>query len=307
MKKIGLVFSGGGGKGPYQVGVWRAIKELGLTLNISAVSGTSVGALNAVLFAQQDIDNAEQAWLSMSPSDILHIDVERVINFIVSKGISAPLALTQLMMEGVFSRNGLSRIISTYFDENLFINEGIPCFACATKLPLIKPSYFDLRTSNKNEIEQVLLASSAIPLIFEAQRIGTTNYYDGFLSDNTPIAPLIDEGCEVVIAVMLSRSELVPKKLYENCRIITIYPQEDLGGALDFNNIADKLQKGYDDGMKVLAPAFELAKVNFQYSKELKRYKYQHEKFKLNMKNRQLVKDLSEQAKLDLLKEIDKW
>ena len=58
MKKIGLAFSGGGGKGPYQIGVWRAMQELGLADSINAVSGTSVGALNAVLFAQKDLKKA---------------------------------------------------------------------------------------------------------------------------------------------------------------------------------------------------------------------------------------------------------
>jgi predicted acylesterase/phospholipase RssA len=53
-KRINRIsFSGVGGKGPYQVGVWRAMEELGLAKDIFAVSGTSVGALNAALFAQK--------------------------------------------------------------------------------------------------------------------------------------------------------------------------------------------------------------------------------------------------------------
>jgi NTE family protein len=49
--KIGLVFSGGGGKGAYEIGVWKAFKEYGIDKYVCAVSGTSVGALNAALFA----------------------------------------------------------------------------------------------------------------------------------------------------------------------------------------------------------------------------------------------------------------
>ena len=51
---------GGGGKGSYQIGVWRAIRELGLEKWITAVSGTSVGALNAALFAKGDFEKAYQ-------------------------------------------------------------------------------------------------------------------------------------------------------------------------------------------------------------------------------------------------------
>ena len=50
MNKLGLVFSGGGGKGGYQIGVWKYLHEIGLDQYVTAVSGTSVGALNAMLF-----------------------------------------------------------------------------------------------------------------------------------------------------------------------------------------------------------------------------------------------------------------
>ena len=54
-KKIGLVLSGGGAKGAYQIGVWQALLDLGIAPLITGVSGTSVGAINGVLFAQGDI------------------------------------------------------------------------------------------------------------------------------------------------------------------------------------------------------------------------------------------------------------
>ena len=54
--KIGLVLSGGGGKGAYELGVWRALKELGISKYISVFSGTSIGAFNSILFAMDDID-----------------------------------------------------------------------------------------------------------------------------------------------------------------------------------------------------------------------------------------------------------
>lgn len=50
MDAIGLVFAGGGGKGAYQIGVWRAVRELQLEQHIAVVAGTSVGALNGALF-----------------------------------------------------------------------------------------------------------------------------------------------------------------------------------------------------------------------------------------------------------------
>ena len=48
---MGLVLSGGGAKGAYEVGVWQTLVESGISKDIRAISGTSVGAINAALFA----------------------------------------------------------------------------------------------------------------------------------------------------------------------------------------------------------------------------------------------------------------
>ena len=61
-QNIGLVLSGGGAKGAYQVGVWKAMEEYGLTNKVKIASGTSVGALNATLFANVTTTKAEQLW-----------------------------------------------------------------------------------------------------------------------------------------------------------------------------------------------------------------------------------------------------
>ena len=42
--KRAIVLSGGGGKGAYQIGFWKAIRELDIEYNI--VTGTSIGSLN---------------------------------------------------------------------------------------------------------------------------------------------------------------------------------------------------------------------------------------------------------------------
>ena len=49
-QEIGLVLAGGGGKGAYEVGVWKALNDYGIAQKITVISGTSVGWLNAALF-----------------------------------------------------------------------------------------------------------------------------------------------------------------------------------------------------------------------------------------------------------------
>ena len=50
IRNIALVLGGGGGRGAYQIGVWKALREFGIEKNIKAVSGTSIGGINAAFF-----------------------------------------------------------------------------------------------------------------------------------------------------------------------------------------------------------------------------------------------------------------
>ena len=57
-KEYGLVLEGGGAKGAYQIGAWKALKEAGI--RIKGIAGTSVGALNGALIAMDDFEKAEK-------------------------------------------------------------------------------------------------------------------------------------------------------------------------------------------------------------------------------------------------------
>ena len=61
-KEYGLIFSGGGTKGCYEIGVWKAIDELGV--NILAVAGTSIGAINGAFFCNGDFKLAYDIWVN---------------------------------------------------------------------------------------------------------------------------------------------------------------------------------------------------------------------------------------------------
>lgn len=73
---VGLVLSGGGGKGAYEIGIWKALDEYGVTPNIVAISGTSVGGLNSAPCLHKGIST----WLLMcgAPFPPSSYDIERI-------------------------------------------------------------------------------------------------------------------------------------------------------------------------------------------------------------------------------------
>ena len=74
MEKIGLVLEGGGSKGAYQVGVLKALLENGYRFD--AVTGTSIGALNGAILAQDGLDRLEDFWREVKISSIFDVSEE---------------------------------------------------------------------------------------------------------------------------------------------------------------------------------------------------------------------------------------
>ena len=60
---LAVVLSGGGAKGAYQIGVWRALRKLNIKYDI--ITGTSVGALNGAMMVTGDYKRAYKIWKNL--------------------------------------------------------------------------------------------------------------------------------------------------------------------------------------------------------------------------------------------------
>ena len=65
----GLVLAGGGAKGSYQVGVYKALSEL--DWHAGVITGTSVGCLNGALFALDNWELAQEMWLTIGDDQVM--------------------------------------------------------------------------------------------------------------------------------------------------------------------------------------------------------------------------------------------
>lgn len=251
-EKLGLVLAGGGGKGAYQLGVWKYLREVDLFNNISVISGTSVGALNAVLFSLDNYDLAEHIWKYKISSNVLKRHVDQEIK--IPDGFpGVPDLLLDIVNNGLFSRNGLISIINDYLDLEQLKKSEKNVYATCTKIPEIVGSHFLLNDLEINTICDVLLATSAIPAFFKPERILNHTYMDGGLikENNIPVNPLLLEKCTSSIIVCLSNSDA---PLVENIsNSIIIKPSVNLGsvidGTLNFSQkkATDLIHLGYTD------------------------------------------------------------
>ena len=126
--KVGLVFGGGGGKGAYQIGVWRALREACIDSKIDAIAGTSIGALNGALFCMGDLAKAEKVWAAISPEQVLtkqdiHDYCEAFLYY--EKGACE---------DGWFSNAGLRELIDNNIRPNILKHGPRDFYVTAAKL-----------------------------------------------------------------------------------------------------------------------------------------------------------------------------
>ncbi len=271
--KLGLVLGGGGGRGAYQIGVWEALEELEIAKHIQVISGTSIGALNAMLFMQGDLDNAKKAWVSLHQDEILPIDKKDLILqgkmriFNTAARINKILDLKpDLLYEGEFSSEGLVGVMDKYLDIDQALNAKIPCYCTCADLVLKDEKYFKIADYPNETIKKILLASSAIPGLYDAVDIGGRLYLDGGLQDNVPIAPVYKENCDIIIVVRLCPEDVIDHKGFPGVHIIDIALEENTRvyneGLFDFSQetINEKMEAGYNATINLFVPIFALMK-----------------------------------------------
>ncbi len=240
--KWGLVFSGGGAKGAYQIGVWQALKECGICNRVAGISGASIGSLNAVLFASGNLEQAIDAWKHVKLLTVFDTEWSKIDG-----------------VEGFALRDGMIELIRNYVNYDKVCNYPYSIF-CSLARILEKREYFceyyKVNGVSKERLEEVLSASSAMPIIYESVMIDGVPYRDGGLCDNVPIKPLYEEGYRKIILVGLNQNQKKYEEKYPDVEFWSVFPSHSLGeldGTLNFRPtfITFCMKLGYYDGMRM--------------------------------------------------------
>ena len=270
--KIGLVLAGGGGKGAYELGVWKALKELGISEHISVFSGTSIGAFNAVLFAMDDMDKADKLWDEVTMDKLVPISKNELIKrgiglYIGGKNLQlAKKFLNDKLDHGAITNEGAVDIINKYLDCNKIKEKNKVCYAACTKLPNYTVQYFRINDYDNETAKKMILASASLPLIYDSTEVFGEKYIDGGIVDNTPIQPAYGENCDVIIVVLLSKETIIDRSLYPNSKLIIIAPENlienTITGTLNLDSEAKarRIIEGYNDTMNKLEPVIDIFK-----------------------------------------------
>jgi len=175
--KTGIILSGGGARGFAHAGILKGLNESGIYPDV--ISGVSAGAIVGALYAD-----------GYAPDEIFEIfsgenSLFRYVKFSIPK-------------MGLFKTIKLRENLDKSLRSKTFEELKIPLFIAATDITSGEIKYFDT-----GKILEKVMASSAIPVLFEPVKIEGNLHVDGGVLDNFPVTPIVND-CERLIGVSLN-------------------------------------------------------------------------------------------------------
>ena len=234
--KTGLVLSGGGARGAYEVGVLRYLREelprvLGYSPRIDVVCGTSVGAINAAFFAATADEPALQArklcdaWRSLRVEEMFELSLRELMRATrLLFGAEPPASVAgELRRGGILNTSGMERLVVRTIpwrkiSTNIAAGHLEALAVSATHVATGKTVVFVERRGGglppwsrdpavRAEAATIgpfhVLASAAIPVLFPAVAINEAYYSDGGLRQNTPLSPALRLGADRLLVISL--------------------------------------------------------------------------------------------------------
>ena len=265
-KTYAVALEGGGARGAYEIGVWKALQEAGIRFD--AVSGTSVGALNGALMAAGDLEKAVGCWENIRLSQVIRLtprEEKRLGNLLKGKIDLGEIRSFQNLQENLNQVSGIVRNrgldiaplrqwIARIVDPAALKRSPVELYVTTVNLSDKKTQEIRIRDIPEEQICDMLMASAYHPT-FRQEKLGGKYYADGGFFDTLPLHALTASGHKDIIAVRLP-SVGVERifRLPPDVKVTLIKSRVNLGGVLNFTAEQARfdLKVGYYDGLRML-------------------------------------------------------
>lgn len=251
MKRIkrAIVLSGGGSKGSYQIGAWKALNALNIDYDI--VTGTSIGAFNGALMVQRDYERALELWQDIDIDKVMinGLNLRTDLNYYIEhRDKLLPFVKSYTNNKGM-DIAPLKMLLNAYVNEQKFFSSSVDYGLVSVKIPSFQPCQKRKSSMTKENLKSWILASASCFPAFPICEIDNEGYIDGGYYDNLPIDFAWQLGAQDVIAIALNPK---PHKYSKHPLVQCIQPKERLGGMLDFDKttMSANITLGYLDTLK---------------------------------------------------------
>ena len=271
-RRVGLVLSGGGARGAYEVGVLahffeQVVPKLPPGFDFDVVSGTSVGAIHAAyVAASSHWDGAQRArrlvdtWKDMEVAQVVRLGIGdlfgvplRALGLAQLRRRAGGRAKAPEVIGGLLDVSPLERIVAqrvpwSALRDNLRKPRPRALCVLCTEVGSGRVAVFmdgpladQSRWSTDPNILAIpteitamhVRASAAIPFLFPAVRIGERYYVDGGLRMNTPLSPALRLGCDRLLVIALKHHPAGPVEAPVFSETVITQPAFVIGKVLD--------------------------------------------------------------------------
>lgn len=275
--RIGLVFSGGFAKGAYEIGFCKAIMEYIKMDNIKAVSGASIGAINAYGFINNKFEYLCKVWKSLE--------------FRSAKEF--------------FVKSDKRKVIYDYITDmqlDEIKKSEAACYINYIKVPNITLCYKNVNNESSEIQNDFLKASISVPGLYNPILVKEDYYVDGAFLDNTPISPLANENLDLIFVLRFDHASEEYNDLNTNAAIIEIVFEDDkkLKDYFYFNSsLTNRLiEQGYKKSKDILEVVFKYGE-NIEYIKSIaKIYNQESRKNLIPKSGEELVNKMNKLKKI---------
>lgn len=252
---LGLALEGGGARGAYQIGAFRALTELGFHFDV--VAGASIGAINAALIVQGDWEKAVNFWSTMRTEDIFDEKDKGFLEIMNHQiGLDTISVLREnmktAMKNGGIDTTGIRRFLEENISPERLFASGMDYGMVAVAFPELQPLVAFREDMTPENIISHIQASATFPG-FQLTPIDDKKYVDGGFYDACPYNTLLDRGCDEVIAIRLNGFGFIHPP-HDKKKLISILPSENLGPIMSFDPETSRrnIEIGYYDTMHTL-------------------------------------------------------
>lgn len=275
--RIGLVFSGGFAKGAYEIGFCKAIMEYTKMDNIKAVSGASIGAINAYGFINNKFEYLCKVWKSLE--------------FRSAKEF--------------FVKSDKRKVIYDYITDmqlDEIKKSEAACYINYIKVPNITLCYKNVNNESSEIQNDFLKASISVPGLYNPILVKEDYYVDGAFLDNTPISPLANENLDLIFVLRFDHASEEYNDLNTNAAIIEIVFEDNkkLKDYFYFNSsLTNRLiEQGYKKSKDILEVVFKYGE-NIEYIKSIaKIYNQESRKNLIPKSGEELVNKMNKLRKI---------
>ncbi len=193
--KTGIVLEGGASRAYFTVGVLDALHDIGIKADY--LIGTSAGIANGVSFVSGQRGRNLEIGLRYLP-DKRYMGIKHLLN---------PKNRSLYNLNFVFSD---IPNIHLPFDYDAYDSSGCTTLAALTNIETGECEFHEVKSSDKEW--KTVIASCALPLLFQPVNIGGKLYLDGGITVPIPVDKAIEDGCDRIIVVTTRERSYVKQK-----------------------------------------------------------------------------------------------